>query len=260
MGTYDSKFARIQGSRPIDVLMIPFLHRAQIPFLVLLTLCSFLAACSCEKDKKSEPQSKPPARLVFGGVPSRIKVEIYPVEGTIAPRPVHIVFAREPSFCSQVREARRRLAHVLCLPVGFQGNVDQAAQQMKEGLRFFKDKYRRYVSGSPAHLLADEAYTQLGFSLMLQEPLALSHGYLAGFRAEQLTSAALYGLFHGGAKTLALKEGFGEEQARLRAMATRGGLLVRALGDGPQALSQALSLLQERDPRLDSSAAQGRSE
>jgi len=213
----------------------------------------FLVGCSCEKKSDGAgPPDAPPALspLVDIGVPAEVRVEIYPALGATLPRPVELVLAEDAALCQQVRQAARGQTHVLCLPPQLQLSEEGVEALMKEGTQFLREKYKKYVLGSPVHLLTDERYSPLGFRLMLREPSVFAHGYLPGLDPATLTSSLLYALFSGGARTLVLARPLSPEQAPLQQMSKRGGLQVEAVGSGADATSRALALVKARDTRL----------
>lgn len=233
---------------------VSFLFEGRVLQLALCFVAiSLSAACSCEKKMSGAPaEQQPIPALVDLGAPTDIKIEIYPAIGTKVKRPVALVLAGNTTICETVRNAWRTQAHVLCLAQGSQGPADEAEKVMKQGLSYVKSKYERYLSGSPVLLFAEPRYAQLGFQLMLREPRVFGHAFLPGFDPAELGTASVYALFNGGAKTLILGKALGTEQAPLRSMSARAGLAIHAVGEGPEALDQALKLLKNADPRLQS--------
>lgn len=208
-------------------------------------------ACSCENKDRVAPSEPTQVRpLVDGGVPSDVTVEIHPALGTTIKRPVALVLAGDGVTCETVHKTWAARAHVLCLAQGFQGSDSDAEKTMKDALSYVKSKYERYLSGSPALMIAEERYAKLGFQLMLREPRVFGHAYLPGFDPASLSSTTVYALFSGGAETLILGEELNPNQAPLRSMSSRAGLAIHAVGEGPEALGRALDLLRSADPRL----------
>jgi hypothetical protein len=218
-------------------------------------LCwGFSLGCSCESPSGAKVQEKTLPPLVDLGVPADIHAEIYPALGATSPRPVLLVFSGIPDHCTMARQKQPRDLHVLCAqadaPAERASRAAHTEVRMKQALGFLKEKYARYVAGSPVLLFCDEAASSFCFELMLREPAVFAHAYLPGLAPGQLTATTLYALFSGGVKTLILAEPLPRDQAPLLAMAERGGLTLRVAGPSAPAAPQALAMLRQQDPRL----------
>lgn len=184
------------------------------------------------------------------GTPDELVAVVHPAIGATSARPAVLVFGDSEDTCAAVRGAEPKGVHVLCLMPGKNVPEADAEEQMKKALKFLKEKYPKYVAGSPVHLLCEERYSQLGYKLMLREPGVFAHAYLPGVEPSQLSSTSVYALFSGGAKTLLLAQPLRADQAPLVAMADRGGLLLKDSGPFPAGMVSALDTLFSRDPRI----------
>lgn len=221
--------------------------------LALVLSLGLALGCTCEPRPAPKDQEKTLPPLVDVGTPAEIRAEIHPALGAISPRPVLLVFSQSAEPCALARQKQPRDVHVLCAQPedAAQGSAasDKEAR-MKQALSFLKDKYRRYVAGSPVLLFCDEHASGFCFQLMLREPLVFAHAYLPGLAPQQLTATTLYTLFSGGVKTVILSAPLPADQAPLLAMAERGGLALKVAGPSATAGQLALDTLRQQDQRL----------
>lgn len=210
---------------------------------------TFLSGCSCERDddnrKKAEDLSRPPRPLVAKPVPEQLKVEVSPQVGATDARPIAIVVAKDPSFCSTIRGEWKFSGHVLCTDQP----LDLAETRLKRAVSYLKETYPRHTGKAPVHLFTDPARSEVGWRLMLKEPGFFSYGYLPGLEEKKLTNTTLAALHSRGARVLVLGIEESKRLEILRNVASRRGLSVVPLGSDAT-LKKAVTFMKGRDARL----------
>lgn len=211
---------------------------------------TFLSGCSCERSKdekrQTEDLSKPPPPLTLKPVPPDLNVEVFPQVGATGARPIGIVVAQDPSFCSTLKEEWKSMGHVLCTD----SPPELAEARLKRAIAYLKEAYPRHTGKPPVHLFTDPARSEVGWRLMLKEPGFFSYGYLPGLPEKALTNTTLSALHSRGARALALGLEDSNRLESLKNVAARRGLQVYPLGSQTGTLREAIALLKKRDARL----------